>query len=186
MRLSTDGLATDGPVEMVYDGWRYPDDWVTEAYSLEGPKLLRRKDWFYLVSAVGGTGGPPTGHMVIAARSRSIHGPWENCPHNPIVRTTSADERWWSRGHATLIEGPGERWYLVYHGYENGYRTLGRQTLLDPVEWTADGWFHTLGADLADPLLKPRALQVPHGIARSDDFAAVSYTHLTLPTKRIV
>ena len=176
VRLSTDGLATDGPVEMVYDGWRYPDDWVTEAYSLEGPKLLRRKDWYYLVSAVGGTGGPPTGHMVIAARSRSIHGPWENCPHNPIVRTTSASERWWSRGHATLVEGPGDRWHLVYHGYENGYRTLGRQTLLDPVQWTADGWFHTQGADLADPLPKPRALPpVPHGIARSDDFAEPAF-----------
>ena len=43
--------------------------------------------WFYLVSAVGGTGGPPTGHMVIVARSRSVHGPWENHPRNPIART---------------------------------------------------------------------------------------------------
>ena len=46
VRLTDDGLATDGPVEQVYDGWRYPDDWVTEAYALEGPKLFRRGDWF--------------------------------------------------------------------------------------------------------------------------------------------
>jgi xylan 1,4-beta-xylosidase len=26
---------------------------------------------------------------------------------------------------------------MVYHGYENGMRTLGRQTLLEPIEWTA-------------------------------------------------
>lgn len=172
VRLTTDGLATDGAVEMVYDGWRYPEDWITEAYALEGPKLLRRKDWFYIVSAVGGTGGPPTGHMVIAARSRSINGPWENYPGNPVVHTRSADESWWSRGHATLVEGPGGQWYLVYHGYENGFRTLGRQTLLDPVEWTADGWFRATGGDLSDPLPKPTEGQaLPHGLVRSDDFA---------------
>ena len=92
-----------------------------------------------MITAVGGTAGPPTGHMVIAARSRSIHGPWEHCPHNPIVRTPSADEPWWSRGHASLVEGPAGDWWMVYHAYENGYRTLGRQTLLEPMEWTADG-----------------------------------------------
>ena len=176
VRLSTDGLATDGSVDKVYDGWRYPDEWITEAYALEGPKLIRRKDWFYIVSAVGGTGGPPTGHMVIAARSRSINGPWENCPHNPIVRTRSTEERWWSRGHATPVEGPAGRWYLVYHGYENGLRTLGRQTLLDPIKWTADGWFRATGGDLSDPLPMPtvgRAL--PHGLARSDGFSQPAF-----------
>jgi beta-xylosidase len=55
-------------VEQVYEGWRYPDS-GSEAYALEGPKLLRRDKWFYIISAVGGTGGPPTGHMVIVARS---------------------------------------------------------------------------------------------------------------------
>ncbi len=122
VRLSADGLSTVGPVQKVYDGWRYPDDWITEAYSLEGPKLFRRGAWFYLVCAVGGTSGPATGHMVIAARSQSVNGPWENCPQNPIVRTRSESERWWSRGHATAVEGPGGQWYLVYHGYENGFR----------------------------------------------------------------
>jgi xylan 1,4-beta-xylosidase len=29
--LTDDGLATVGELETVYDGWRYPDDWVTEA-----------------------------------------------------------------------------------------------------------------------------------------------------------
>lgn len=171
VRLSDDGLSTDGILEKAYDGWKYPDNWITEAYALEGPKLMRRNGWFYLVSAVGGTGGPSTGHMVIAARSRSVIGPWENCPHNPIVRTTSAEERWWSRGHATPVEGPGGHWYLVYHGYENSFRTLGRQTLLDPIEWTSDGWFHAKGGDLARPLPKPIGGKAsPHGVARSDNF----------------
>jgi hypothetical protein len=80
VRLAPDGLSTAGPVEQVYEGWRYPDEWITEAYALEGPKLLRRDKWFYIISAVGGTGGPPTGHMVIVARSRSINGPWRTVP----------------------------------------------------------------------------------------------------------
>lgn len=174
VRLTDDGLSTDGPVETVYEGWRYPDDWVTEAYALEGPKLFRRGSYFYLVSAVGGTSGPPTGHMVIASRSRSIDGPWAHCPHNPIQRTKTAAEMWWSRGHATCVEGPGGRWYMVYHGYENGYRSLGRQTLLEPIEWDEDGWFRAVGPDLSQPLLKPAGMALPHGLARSDDFRTPS------------
>jgi xylan 1,4-beta-xylosidase len=172
IRLTDDGLATDGPLEHAYAPWRYPDDWVVENFAPEGPKLLRRGDWFYLVTAVGGTAGPPTGHMVIAARSRSVHGPWEHCPHNPLVRTTDPAEPWWSRGHATLVEGPGGDWWMVYHGYENGRRTLGRQTLLEPVVWTDDGWFRAMGGDLSQPLPKPKGgragLSAP---ALSDDFS---------------
>jgi xylan 1,4-beta-xylosidase len=73
--LTDDGLATAGELEQVYNPWRYPDDWVVEMFAAEGPKLLRRGDWFYLVAAVGGTSGPPTSHMVIVARSHSIMGP---------------------------------------------------------------------------------------------------------------
>ncbi|UAJ11092.1 family 43 glycosylhydrolase [Glacieibacterium megasporae] len=175
VRLAPDGLSTVGAVEKVYDGWHYPDDWVTEAYALEGPKLFRRGDWHYLVSAVGGTGGPPTGHMVIAARARTLNGPWENCPHNPIVRTWSEAERWWSRGHATCVEGPDGRWFLIYHGYENGYRSLGRQTLLEPIAWSADGWFHATGGDLSNPLPRPRGVAGPHGLAGSDDFSKPAF-----------
>jgi len=173
IRLTDDGLATDGPLEQAYAPWRYPDDWVVENFAAEGPKLLRRNGWFYLITAVGGTAGPPTGHMVIAARSRSIQGPWEHCPHNPLVRTRSAAEPWWSRGHASLVEGPAGDWWIVYHGYENGFRTLGRQTLLAPVEWTSDGWFRVLGGDLSAPMRKPRGgLPSAPRPSLSDDFSS--------------
>ncbi len=173
IRLTDDGLAADGELEPAYQPWRYPDDWVVENFAPEGPKLLRRGDWFYLITAVGGTAGPPTGHMVIAARSKSVHGPWEHCPHNPLVRTTSAGEPWWSRGHATLVEGPAGDWWMVYHGYENGYRTLGRQTLLEPIEWTEDGWFRALGGDLSRPMPKPGGgRRGTAGFALSDDFSS--------------
>jgi len=175
VRLTADGLATVGPIEHVYDPWRYPADWVVEGFSPEGPKITRHGGWFYLITAVGGTAGPPTGHMVIAARSRSIHGPWENHPGNPLVRTTDIRERWWSRGHATLVEGPAGDWWTVYHGYENGFWTLGRQTLLDRVEWTSDGWFRMAGGDLSRPLPKPKGGRaVRHGMPLSDDFASLA------------
>jgi xylan 1,4-beta-xylosidase len=170
--LTDDGLATAGAVEHVYDPWHYPPEWDVEGFSPEGPKVLKRGEWFYLILAVGGTAGPPTGHMVIVARSRSIHGPWENAPDNPIVRTVSAAEKWWSRGHATAIDAPDGSWWLVYHGYEHGFWTLGRQTLLDPIRWNDAGWPVALGGDLSKPIAKPRAGRaVEHGQAFSDDFA---------------
>ncbi|PUA26998.1 MAG: xylan 1,4-beta-xylosidase [Cellvibrio sp. 79] len=177
IRLTDDGLATDGKLENAYSPWRYPDDWIVENFAPEGPKLMRRGDWFYLVTAVGGTAGPVTGHMVIAARSRSIHGPWEHCPHNPLVRTLSEAEPWWSRGHATLVEGPAGDWWMVYHGYENGFRTLGRQALLEPIEWTDDGWFRAKGGDLSQPLPAPvtkknKTKPANSGVALSDDFSS--------------
>lgn len=177
IRLTDDGLATDGELQAAYSPWRYPDHWIVENFAPEGPKLFKRGDWFYLVTAVGGTAGPVTGHMVIAARSRSIHGPWEHCPHNPLVRSLSEAEPWWSRGHATVIQGPsanGEEgdWWMVYHGYENGFRTLGRQALLEPIEWTDDGWFHAKGGDLSEPMAKPRHGKTgASGAALSDDFS---------------
>jgi len=170
--LHEDGLATSGPVEHVYDPWRYPEDWDVECFCPEGPKMLRRGDWFYMLTAVGGTAGPPTGHMVIAARARSVRGPWEHAPNNPQVRTWSRQEKWWSRGHASLVDGPAGDSWLISHGYENGYWTLGRQCLLEPVRWRDDGWFEAVAGDLSEPLAIPaggRAVQ--HGLTLSDDFS---------------
>ena len=138
--LTPDGLASAGRPQKVYDGWEFPAEWETEGMWLESPKLLKRGDWYYLVSAEGGTAGPPTSHMVVVARSKSALGPWENSPHNPLVHTYSADEAWWSKGHGTLIDDADGNWYIVYHAYRNGFHTLGRSTIIESVEWTKDGW----------------------------------------------
>jgi len=62
---------------------------------------------------------------------------------------------------------------MVYHGYENGFRTLGRQTLLEPVQWTSDGWFKALGGDLSRPMKKPvGGIESIAGYELSDDFSA--------------
>lgn len=169
--LADDGLSTTGKPAKVYDGWQYPADWLTESFSLEGPKVTRHGDYFYLLNAEGGTAGPPTSHMVVAARAKSLDGPWENDPHNPIIHTRSRDETWWSKGHGSLVEGPNHQWFIVYHAYENGFYTLGRQTLLEPITWTDDGWFKSTGIDVAQPIPKPSAPALPFGFAFSDDFS---------------
>ena len=141
VELTDDGLATVGQPEKVYDGWEYPQNWQTECMCLESPKLIRHGDFFYLTTAEGGTAGPATSHMVVSARSKSIKGKWENSPYNPIVHTYSDNEKWWSKGHGTLIDDADGNWWIVYHAYANGFHTLGRHTLIEPVEWTDDGWF---------------------------------------------
>jgi xylan 1,4-beta-xylosidase len=63
---------------------------------------------------------------------------------------------------------------MTVHSYENGYRTLGRQLLLLPIEWTRDGWFRVpegVTADAALPMPLPGASQQPF-LDPSDDFTA--------------
>ena len=170
--LADDGLSVTGKMTHVYSGWKYPEEWAVEGFAQEGPKILKHGDYYYMVLAEGGTAGPPTSHMVVEARSKTLEGPWENCPYNPIVHTKSGEETWWSRGHATPVEGPDGKWYLVYHAYEKGFYTLGRQTLLEPIEWTADGWFKGTGADVAKAIAMPAGgTSVSSGTALSDDFS---------------
>ncbi len=138
--LTDDGLSAAGEVQKLYDGWEFPADWETEGVWLESPKLFRRGEYYYLVTAEGGTAGPATSHMVVVARSKSALGPWENDPNNPLVHTYSADEKWWSKGHGTIFDDADGNWYIVYHSYRNSYHTLGRTTIIESIDWTEDGW----------------------------------------------
>lgn len=166
IRLTEDGLSTIGKKQKVYEGWLYPDKWDTECMCLESPKLNYHNGYYYLTSAQGGTAGPATSHMVVSARSKSIMGPWENSPYNPVVHIYSATDNWWSKGHGTLIDDVNGNWWIVYHAYAKGYHTLGRQTLIEPIEWTADGWYRTKSTATS---IKPDK-QIKHGIELSDDF----------------
>ena len=167
IRLTDDGLATIGQKQKVYEGWRYPNHWETECMCLESPKLNYHNGYYYLTSAQGGTAGPATSHMAVAARSKSVTGPWENSPYNPVVHTYSAHDNWWSKGHGTLIDDVNGNWWVVYHAYAKGYHTLGRSTLIEPIEWTADGWYRTKST--ATPIKTDSSIK--HGLNLSDDFA---------------
>ena len=141
--LSDDGLSVEGKLKHVYDGWPIPRDWTIECFCMEGPKLVKHNDYYYLTTAEGGTAGSATSHMVISARSKSPFGSWENSPYNPIIRTKSSAEKWWSKGHGTVLHDDAGKWWLIFHGYEKGHYNMGRQTLLQPIEWTNDCWYKT-------------------------------------------
>ena len=92
----------------------------------------------------------------------------------PVVRTRSAAERWWSKGHGTLVEAPDGRWFIVYHAYENGYLHARPADAARADRVDRDGWFRTAGFDPARPIPKPAGAPVPHGMAFSDDFSTRS------------
>jgi beta-xylosidase len=170
--LTADGLAVKTPPRTVFQPWPVPATTRMECTCLEGPKLLEHNGYFYLNVAEGGTAGPSTSHSVVSARSRHAEGPWEFSPYNPVVHTRSRDDRWLSVGHGRLVDTPDGKWYMTVHSYENGYRTLGRQLLLLPIEWTADGWFRIpegVTTDAAIPLPIPGSRQQPFQDP-SDDF----------------
>lgn len=156
-KLAADGLSiVPGTLEKVYDGWKIPDEWVVEGMALEGPKLKKIGQYYYYLSAEGGTAGPPTSHMEVVARSKSINGPWENAPANPLIHTYSGAEKWWSKGHASIIDAPDGKWWIVYHAYQKDFLNLGRQTLLEPVQFTTDGWIKApTGRGIERPMVKP-------------------------------
>lgn len=165
VELAGDGLSAVGTPRKVYDGWPFPKEWVVEGNFMESPKLTFHNGYFYLTVAQGGTSGPSTSHMVASARSKEPWGPYEHSPLNPIIRTQSRNERWCSKGHGSLVDTPDGGWWIVYHAYEKGYYTLGRQTLLEPLEWTEDGWFRVpLHCKTDEPIPKPPGDAVPHGM----------------------
>lgn len=169
--LSADGLARAGETKKIYEGWQFPKDWKTEGFWLESPKSTKRGEYYYLICAEGGTSGPPTSHMSVVARSKSPLGPWENSPHNPLIHTYSADEQWWSVGHGTLVSTPDDRWYFVSHGYRKNFQSLGRNNILEPVEWTDDGWPRApLGARRSEPMPAPMGVAQGPQMELSDNF----------------
>ncbi len=108
----------------------------------EGPHLYRRDGWYYLIVAEGGTGWE---HAVTLARSRDLYGPYEACPHGPILSSRGRPDLPLQRaGHADLVETKDGRWLMAYlcarpvPGTERC--VLGRETSVQPVRWAADGW----------------------------------------------
>jgi beta-xylosidase len=175
IRLAPDGLSAVGELKKVYDGWQYPKSWAVSCLCLEAPKLFFHNGYYFLTSAEGGTDGPTTAHMEVVARSKSVEGPWENSPYNPLVHNGSANNKWWRQGHGTIVQDDGGNWWMLYTGFENGYTVMGKQSLLLPIEWTADGWPRVpASVSAADVLPKPVGENIGHGMPLSDNFSANS------------
>jgi alpha-N-arabinofuranosidase len=107
----------------------------------EGPHLYKINGLYYLLAAEGGT---EYGHLEVIARANSPWGPFEGCPHNPILTHRSTEHPIQATGHADLIQAHNGSWWLVFlavrpHSYPSVYH-LGRETYLAPVQWTSEGW----------------------------------------------
>ncbi|WP_346863490.1 family 43 glycosylhydrolase [uncultured Draconibacterium sp.] len=171
VKLAADGLSTVGEPFLNYAGWEFPKEWSTECFCLESPKSTVKDGFYHIIVAEGGTAGPATSHMVVAGRAKSPYGPFENSPYNPIIHTENRSERWWSQGHGTLVDDVDGNWWMMYHGYEKYFHTLGRQTLMVPIEWTEDNWFRVPeGVKSFDKLPVPAGEKSEDGSALSDDF----------------
>lgn len=107
----------------------------------EGPHIMKKDGWYYAIVAEGGTG---CGHGINAARSRSLYGPYEECPYNPVLRQKDPDAPIQRTGHGKLVQTQNGDWWIYYllgRPNEGKYTTIGRETGMDPVTWTEDGWF---------------------------------------------
>lgn len=109
---------------------------------VEGPHLFKRRGWYYLTTAEGGTG---YGHAVTMARSRDLLGPYEMHPDTHLMTAKDAPDSPIQRaGHGQIVETPDG---LTYHTHLMGRPLpglrrcpLGRETGLQKCVWGEDGW----------------------------------------------
>ena len=109
----------------------------------EAPHLYKINGLYYCLLAEGGT---EPGHMATIARSKIPMGPYEACPHNPILtHRNRGGHTIQSTGHADLVEAHDGSWWAVFLAtrvsaeYPHVHH-LGRETFLAPVAWDIDGW----------------------------------------------
>ncbi len=108
-----------------------------EGRVVEGPDIIRRQGFYYLLYAGGACCGRGCNYGVGVARAKNLLGPWEKNPANPVV-TSNAD--WRCPGHGTAVEGPDGHDYFLYHAYsQRGFVFTGREAVLDRIEWRR-GW----------------------------------------------
>ncbi len=136
-------------------GGRYP----------EAPHLYHINGWYYLMIAEGGT---EYGHMETIARSSSPWGPFEPCPHNPILTHRNRGSHViQATGHADFVQTPDGQWWTVFLGFRQSrqygqFHHLGRETFLAPVTWNADGWPVVNGTGTVDLEMEAEGL-TEHG-----------------------
>ncbi|WP_297515564.1 glycoside hydrolase family 43 protein [uncultured Caulobacter sp.] len=121
----------------------------------EGPHILKKDGWYYLVAAEGGTA---EGHSQVVLRAKTVTGPYVPYTDNPILtqRDLPKDRPLpiTSAGHADLVDTPDGRWwatFLAVRPYGEDLYNTGRETFLLPVEWK-DGW----------PVILPAKTPIPY------------------------
>jgi xylan 1,4-beta-xylosidase len=152
---------------------------------IEGPNLYKVNGAYFLMLAEGGTGW---NHGISMARSKSLTGPYEVDPVS-LLMTSRGDDgagdpaiALQKSGHGELVQTARGEWYVVHLASRplgsgaNRRCILGRETCLQKVEWTADGWLRLVGGgtepkiNVAPPIGAP-ILAWPEKPVR-DDFDA--------------
>lgn len=154
----------------------------------EGAHIYKRGEYYYLMTAEGGTG---YGHSVCLLRSESVTGPYEACLQNPILTSCpgefTADEARdfmmpekytpetviQKSGHGSLIETQSGEWYIVHLCARplmpEKRCVLGRETAIQQVEWTDDGWLRlTSGGNVAQDST-PAPKLTPHPFPKEEN-----------------
>ncbi|KAF5024467.1 hypothetical protein F66182_3407 [Fusarium sp. NRRL 66182] len=117
----------------------------TGGASPEAPHIWKRDGWYYLLLAEGGT---RENHMVTMARSRSLRGPYDPAPDNPLLTAANNTESYFQAvGHADLFQDANGQWWAAAlavraggsygedPGPYFGNLPMGRETVLTPVTW---------------------------------------------------
>ena len=173
------GLFFGGTFMQEYDekeqhlvGPRYNIFKGTELGCTEAPHLYQRNGYYYLVLAEGGT---EFGHAITLARSKTITGPYEVHPQNPLLTARNSPKSPLQKcGHGDLVEIPDGDWYTVFLVgrplSQLGRCTLGRETAIEKVEWHDDDWLY-----LKEGVETPR-LEVPmvNGLSKSSPPNAIT------------
>lgn len=126
---------------------------------IEGPHILKRDGFYYLIAAEGGTGD---NHSEVVFRADTLRGPFVPYPNNPILSQRTMDPARAnpisSAGHAKFVQTQNGDWwatFLATRPYRDGLYNIGRETFLLPVTWR-DGWPHILGDGQAIPFAAPK------------------------------
>ena len=134
-------------------------DISTKPIWIEGPHLLKRGEYYYLIAAEGGTGDQ---HSQVVFRSTSVRGPFLPYEHNPILSQRSLDGKRanpvTSAGHAKFVQTQNGEWwatFLATRPYGPDLYNIGRETFLLPVTWK-DGWPMVLEPGKRIPFTAPR------------------------------
>ncbi|GAB5348370.1 Non-reducing end alpha-L-arabinofuranosidase BoGH43A [Alteriqipengyuania sp. 357] len=134
-------------------------DFSTKPIWAEGPHIYKIDGWYYLLAAEGGTAEQ---HSQTIYRSRSVDGPYEPGPINPILtqRDLSPDrpDRVEATGHADIVQLDDGSWwglFLATRPFAGQSTLLGRETFLLPVRWE-NGWPLFLKPGEAVPPLVPK------------------------------
>ena len=142
----------------------------------EGPNLYKVNGWYYLMLAEGGTGW---NHGISMARAKSIAGPYELDPHASVL--TSRDNYGvllQKAGHGELVQTSSGEWYLAHlcsRPITPDRRCfLGRETALQKVEWSSDGWLRLACGGMHPHVEVPAPADLPSAswppVPARDDF----------------